>query len=60
MRRALVSLGLIVLCAPVISAQLVVTDPAVTIRNTVTATLKEYLLMVQEEQHRKLRRMASS
>ena len=44
MRRALVSLGLIVLCAPVTSAQLVVTDPAVTIRNTVTATLKEYLL----------------
>ena len=59
MRRALVSLGVIVLCAPATSAQLVVTDPAVTIRNTVTATLKEYLLMVQEEQHRKLRRMAT-
>jgi hypothetical protein len=58
MRRALVSLVLVVLCAPITSAQLVVTDPAVTLRNTVTATLKEYLLTLQAEQHRKLRRMA--
>jgi len=39
-------------------AQLVITDPAVTARNAITATLKEYLLNVQREQHSKLRRMA--
>jgi hypothetical protein len=40
------------------SAQISVTDVAVTFRNAATAVAKEYLLRVQEEQHRKLRRMA--
>lgn len=39
-------------------AQVVVYDPAVTLRNSVTAVLKEYLVAVQSEQHGKLRRMA--
>jgi len=58
MRRVLLTFVLVALCAPLASAQLVVTDPAVTFRNSVTAALKEYLLNVQQEQHRKLRRMA--
>ena len=58
MRRVLLALVLVSLGAPLASAQLVVTDPAVTFRNSVTAALKEYLLNVQQEQHRKLRRMA--
>jgi hypothetical protein len=40
------------------SAQIVVNDPAVTARNAITATVRDYILNVQTEQHRKLRRMA--
>jgi hypothetical protein len=40
------------------SAQWVIHDPAVTARNAITATVKEYLLNVQRQQHAKLRRMA--
>jgi hypothetical protein len=47
-----------VLTAPAARAQLVVTDAAVTFRNAATAVAKEFLLQVQDEQHRKLRRMA--
>ena len=39
-------------------AQLVVTDPAVTVENTLTAIVKEVALRTQQEQHRQLRRMA--
>ena len=39
-------------------AQVVVTDPANTIRNAITAALKEYLLDLQISQHSQLRRMA--
>ncbi len=39
-------------------AQVVVTDPANTIRNAITAALKEYLLELQMSQHSQLRRMA--
>jgi len=39
-------------------AQLVVFDPAVTARNTVTAVFKEYLLTLQRQQHSQLRRWA--
>ena len=58
MRRALLALILVALAARATSGQIVVTDPAVTFRNSVTAVLKEYLLNVQQDQHRKLRRMA--
>ena len=40
------------------SAQWVVYDAATTARNTVTATLKEYLNLVQSQQHSKIREMA--
>ena len=48
----------LVLTAQAARAQLPVTDVAVTFRNAATAVAKEYLLRVQDEQHRKLRRMA--
>ena len=40
------------------SAQLIVNDPSVTYRNSVTATLKELLVRLQQQQRRQLRRMA--
>ena len=40
------------------SAQFVVYDAATTARNTVTATLKEYLYQAQLQQHTKIREMA--
>lgn len=40
------------------SAQLIVNDPSVTYRNSVTATLKELLVRLQQEQRRQFRRMA--
>jgi len=39
-------------------AQVAVTDPATTLRNSVTAAIKELVLNVQREQHRQLRRMS--
>jgi hypothetical protein len=58
MRRACAVVVLVVFGATVTPAQVVVTDPGVTFRNSVTATLKEYLVNLQLEQNRKLRRMA--
>lgn len=40
------------------AAQVAVFDPAVTMRNTLTATVKELLWRLQQEEHRKLRRMS--
>jgi hypothetical protein len=51
---ALVLLG----SAGPLQAQIVVHDTAVTLRNSITATLKEYLLHTQRQQHSQLRRMA--
>jgi hypothetical protein len=51
-------LGLVLVSATTGLAQVVVYDPAVTFRNSATAVLKEYLLNVQQQQHRKLRRMS--
>src|SRR5689334_11912032 len=39
-------------------AQIVVFDPAITIRNTITATIKELLATLQEQQRRQIRRMS--
>ena len=58
LRGGLAALPLIYLATSPASAQLVINDPAVTARNAITATVKEYLLNVQQEQHAKLRRMA--
>jgi hypothetical protein len=58
MRKILIGVSLVVMTATSANAQLVVYDPAVTYRNSVTAVLKEYLLSVQRQQHSELRRMA--
>jgi hypothetical protein len=59
LRGALAALLLSCLAPSSVSGQLVVTDPAVTARNAITAMVKDYLLTVQREQHSKLRRMAT-
>src|SRR5687767_7038184 len=58
MRPMCLALVLVALGTPLASAQAIVNDPAVTVRNTITAVVKHWLLKMQEEQHRKLRRMA--
>jgi hypothetical protein len=59
MRRQSAVVALVfTLCAVSLHGQTVVTDPAVTIRNSITAILKEYVLNTQREQHRQLRRMS--
>ena len=58
MRRILlVATGIVVLSGTG-HAQIAVHDTAVTIRNAITAALREYLLEVQMSQHSQLRRMA--
>ena len=58
MRRILlISLGLLVLSGTG-QAQVVINDTSVTIRNAITAALKEYLIELQIAQHSQLRRMA--
>ena len=56
-RRGLVVLLLLAITRPA-GAQIVVHDPAVIARNSVTAVLKEYLLNVQRAQREQLDRMA--
>jgi hypothetical protein len=58
MRRTFIITVLIIAISAPASAQFVVYDAAVTLRNTVTATLKELLLLLQRDQHSQLRRMA--
>ena len=58
MYRTLVVLGLCVALSVEVSAQIRVSDPAITARNTATAAVKELLLNTEREQHRQLRRMA--
>jgi hypothetical protein len=57
-RAALVTLGVLGLAVWPVRAQLVVHDPAVTLRNSITATLSEYLASVQRDQQQLVRRMA--
>ena len=56
-RHALAAIVLIGLVSPA-HAQWIVNDPAVTARNGVTATLKDVLVRLQQQQHSELRRMA--
>ena len=58
MRRVFFAVSLIVLGSLPAAAQIVVHDAAVTLRNRITAAVKERLLDTQREQHRQLRRMA--
>jgi hypothetical protein len=57
-RRLLFAAALVLVGCMVAHAQIAVFDPAVTTRNGVTAALKEYLVSLQTEQRRQLRRMA--
>ena len=60
MRRTTLMLALVcvVVGSAPAGAQLVVNDPSVTLRNAITASLKESLVNTQREQRRQLRRMA--
>ena len=58
MRQSLLVFALVCVTGLVGHAQVVVYDPAVTFRNSITATLKEYLQTLQRQQHSQLRRMA--
>ena len=58
MRRLLLFAVFLMVIARPLNAQITVYDPANTARNAISATLKEYLLQTQQEQHAKLRRMA--
>ena len=60
MRRLLLFTIVVVVVARPLNAQMAVYDPANTARNAITATIKEYLLETQREQHAKLRRMAQT
>lgn len=55
---ALVSGALVVATATPVSGQWVVYDAATTARNTVTASVKEYLFQTERQQHTKLKEMA--
>jgi hypothetical protein len=57
-RFAAALVSLLLLAGSTASAQWVVTDPATTARNTVTAALKSSILETLVEQHGELRRMA--
>ena len=58
MGRLLLFAVFVMVIARPLNAQITVYDPANTARNEISATLKEYLLQTQQEQHAKLRRMA--
>jgi hypothetical protein len=60
MRRIAVVLvvGLVLVASATSYAQIAVFDAAVTFRNSVTATLEQYLLLVEQQQHARLRQMA--
>src|SRR6185295_10859048 len=59
-RRLVVLIGLALLTLAVwpVHAQVVVYDPAVTLRNSITATVQEFVFNIQREQRRQIRRMA--
>ena len=57
-RRLLLAITLLLIGCMAVQAQIVVSDPAITIRNTVTAVVKELLANLQEQQRRQIRRMS--
>lgn len=59
MKRTLLwALALVLLAVWPVRAQFVVFDPAVTLRNSITAGIQELLFNIQREQRRQIRRMA--
>jgi hypothetical protein len=57
-RAVIVALALALLAVGPVRAQFVVFDPAVTLRNSITAALQEYLFNIQRDQRRQVRKMA--
>jgi hypothetical protein len=57
-RRVVLAITLLFIGCMAVQAQIVVSDPAITIRNTVTAVVKELLANLQEQQRRQIRRMS--
>ena len=57
-RRLLLAATILLIGCAVVQAQIVVFDPAITVRNTVTAVVKELLANLQEQQRRQIRRMS--
>ena len=57
-RRFAITVALVLMGCLAAHAQIAVHDPAVTARNSATAALKEYLVNLQRDQRRQLRRMA--
>jgi hypothetical protein len=58
-RRLLLATTIVIgLCVTVVSAQILVTDPAITLRNAAIATLKEQMLDTATEQAQRVERMA--
>ena len=58
MRRILVLAGLLMLLVKSIGAQIAVSDPANTARNSISATIKEYLIETQRSQREQMDRMS--
>jgi hypothetical protein len=58
MRTTLLTTAVVLTLVAPARAQWIVTDPTTTFRNSVTATVKEMLVRLQQEQHSELRRMA--
>src|SRR4029078_4143112 len=58
MRGLLLFTIAVVVVARSLNAQIAVYDPANTTRNSISATIKEYLRQTQREQHAQIRRMA--
>ena len=57
-RRILFTVALVLIGCMAAHAQIAVFDPAVTLRNSVTAGLKEYLVNLQRDERRQWRRMS--
>jgi hypothetical protein len=57
-RRLLLAATILLIGCAAVQAQIVVFDPAITVRNTVTAVVKELLANLQEQQRRQIRRMS--
>ena len=58
MRRAFFATALVIAACIVVDAQIVVTDPAVTLRNSVSAAIHESIVNAQREQRGQLDRMS--
>jgi hypothetical protein len=58
MRAPAFAVAVLLALASPSDAQLIVNDPSVTLRNSLTATFKDLLVRLQQQQHSELRRMA--